>query len=81
MLPQAQVIEYDERLGHSHWIDYISRTRSVEGLIKELQQQVKRGVYLGYRIMHTYVEVSGVIYPPTEAAFRQPYIPQQKGDD
>lgn len=78
MLPQAQVFEYDERLGHSHWIDYISRARSVDGLLKELQSQVKRGVYLGYRITHTYYEVLGVMHKPDEAAFRDPYIPTKR---
>lgn len=76
-MPSAQVFEFDERLGHSHWIDYISRARSVEGLLKELQTQVKRGVYLGYRIMHTYYEVRGVEPIPTETEFRDPYIPKK----
>lgn len=76
-LPQAQVLEFNDRVGYSIWIDYISRARTINGLINELQAQVKRGVYLGYRLHHVYVECRGVVNQPKIEELRMPYIPER----
>gem|GEM_PF-5448991 len=38
-LPQVQAFIYDERLGHSHWVDAIHRKRSMKTLLAYCQKK------------------------------------------
>ena len=76
-LPRSQVFVFDERLGNSHWVDHVSHARSLNGLIKQLQQGVRAGTYLGYRLIHVYWERLGFIDAPTEDDFREPFQPRK----
>lgn len=75
MLPSAQVFVYEPRLSHSIWVDYYSRARTVEGLVRNLRKSVKSGKYLGYRLIHVYVEILGNCDQPSKSDLRQPFIP------
>lgn len=69
-LPMSQVLVFDERLGHSHWVDHMSRARTLHGLVKELRDGVKQGEYVGYRLLHLYWEMRGIGPSPTSADLR-----------
>ena len=56
---QAQVLVYDPRVTHSHWEDYNHGCRSVDGLKRQLKRGVKRGDWVGWRLLTIYEEVLG----------------------
>ncbi len=74
MVPQSQVFVFDEKLGHSHWVDYLSRARTLDGLIKQLRQGVRSGTYLGYRLIHIYCERIGIVDAPSKSEFAEPRL-------
>jgi len=74
MVPSSQVLVFDERLGHSHWLDHQSRARTLKGLIRELRAGVASGDYVGYRLIHIYWERLGKVSAPTVDELREPPV-------
>lgn len=72
-LPQVQVFEFRPQLTHSIWVDYLSRARTLKGLVKEMQQGVLDGRFIGYRFHHVYFETLGIGTAPTENDFHEPW--------
>lgn len=73
-VPQSQVFLFDERLGHSHWVDHMSKARTLKGLVRELSDGVKSGKYIGYRLLHIYWERLGRVPSPTVSDLREPPV-------
>jgi hypothetical protein len=69
---RAMVLVFQPELTHSVWIDYWSKARTMTGLIKDLQRGVKDGRFVAYRLIHVYVEITGVVHEPTGADFAKP---------
>lgn len=80
-LPRAQVMMFDERLGHSHWVDYQSRARTFKGLVRQLRDGVRLGEYIGYRLIHVYWESLGIVDAPIESSLKCPYVPPKPDDE
>ena len=60
-LPSVMVLEFKSELGHSVWIDYFHRCRTLKGLTKLLKSEVKAGKYVAFRLMHITREEMGII--------------------
>jgi len=56
---QSQVLVFDPRVTQSHWEDYNHSCRTVEGLKKQLRRGVKRGDWVGWRLITIHKEVLG----------------------
>ena len=59
-LPDVMVLVFDERLGHSMWQDYYPKSRTLRGLIRHMAGEVKAGRFVGYRLIRTELEITGV---------------------
>lgn len=59
-MPHTMVFMFSPELGHSMWVDFYHRKRTVKGLIKHLRKAVKRGEYIGYRLITIHHEAKGV---------------------
>lgn len=59
-LPKVQVLQFEKRLTHCVWYDYIHRCRTMDGLIKHLRREVKAKRIMGYRLLTIHREVRGV---------------------
>lgn len=59
-LPQVMALVFDERIQQSAWIDYIHRARTLAGLIRQLSKEIKDGQIVGYRLMRTELEITGI---------------------
>lgn len=55
----VMVLVYMPELRHSVWQDYITRTRTVTALIKQLRLGVRNGRFIAYRLMTIHGEWSG----------------------
>lgn len=61
-LPQAMVLVFEERLGHSTWQDVIKhRCRTLDGLVRRMKQGVKDGRYVAFRLITIHREEMGVV--------------------
>lgn len=58
-LPQAMVLVYQPLLTHSIWQDFACRARTRDGLIKLLRAGVKRGDWVGWRLITIEAEAMG----------------------
>lgn len=59
-MPKVMVFCFQPELTHSVWVDFSHRYRTVSSLIKHLKKSVKRGDYIGYRIITVHKEVMGI---------------------
>lgn len=69
---QAQLLQFDERLGHSHWVDFMSRARTLKGLVRQCREKVSAGEAVGYRLHHVYWERIGIVPAPEVSDLRMP---------
>lgn len=58
-LPSAQVLIFEPLLTHSVWVDFQSRSRTLNGLLKQLRAGVCSGEYVGYRLIEIQDECIG----------------------
>lgn len=59
-MPSVMVFVFSKDLGHSMWVDFVHRKRTVRSLVKCLRTAVKRGEYIGYRLITIHHEAKGV---------------------
>lgn len=65
-LPSVMVLAFDERLGHSMWMEYDHhRKRTLLTLVKHLASEVKAGRFVGYMLYNRQLYITGVC-PETE---------------
>jgi len=65
-LPSVMVLAFDERLGHSMWMEYDRhRKRTLQTLVKHLASEVKSGRFGGYMLYNRQLYITGVC-PETE---------------
>lgn len=50
-IPSAQVLVHQPELTHSVWTDFVHRCRSLDALRKKLRLAVRKGEYVGYRLL------------------------------
>ena len=58
-LPRAMVLVYQPELTHSVWLDYRNTSRSIQGLERKLKEGVRRGDWVGWRLVRIEKEVIG----------------------
>ena len=56
---RAMVLQFEPALGNCRWVDFASRHRSEQALIKTLRAGVKRGEWSGWRLIYVRKEVIG----------------------
>lgn len=64
----AQVLVFQPELTHSVWTDFMHRFRSQESLERYLRKAVKKGEYVGYRILTVHAEYLGATWPDKRRA-------------
>lgn len=68
---KAQVLIFQPELTRSTWTDHISRHRSEESLRRYLRGAVKRGEYVGYRLLTVREEHIGATWNAGEPTLEQ----------
>lgn len=56
---RAMVLQYEEALGNSRWVDYITEHPTEQCLITALRDGVRRGDWGGWRLITVHKEVIG----------------------
>ena len=56
---RAMVLVFQPELTHSVWQDLISRHRTIEGLERHLRKGVRKGDWVGWRIIRVEKEMLG----------------------
>lgn len=65
-LPNVMVLAFDERLGHSMWMEYdLHRKRTLRSLVNHLASEVKAGRFVGYMLYRRELSITGIC-PETE---------------
>lgn len=59
MKPRAMVLVFQPELSHSVWKDFHSKARTRRGLERLLKAGVKRGEWIGWRLLYIEKEVMG----------------------
>lgn len=60
-LPSVMVLVFEERLGHSMWMEYDHhRKRTLKSLVKHLASEVKSGRFVGYMLYNRELSITGV---------------------
>lgn len=57
---RAMVLQYEESLGNSRWVDYYSKHRTETSLIDALRKGVREGDWGGWRLITIHREVIGI---------------------
>lgn len=56
---RVMVMQFEPELGNSRWVDFVSRHRSERALIEALRAGVRRGEWIGWRLITVIREVLG----------------------
>lgn len=68
-LPNVMVLAFEERLGHSMWMEYEHhRKRTLRSLVNHLASEVKAGRFVGYLLYRRELSITGIC-PETERAY------------
>jgi hypothetical protein len=68
-LPSVMILAFDERLGHSMWMEYDHhRKRTLRTLVNHLAAEVKSGRFVGYMLYRRELSITGIC-PETERAY------------
>ena len=64
---RAMVLQYEEELGNSRWVDFVSGHRTEQSLISALREGVRRGDWGAWRLITVHREVMGNEQPQVDA--------------
>ncbi len=68
-LPSVMVLAFDERLGHSMWMEYDHhRKRTLRTLVHHLASEIKAGRFVGYMLYRRELSITGIC-PETEQKY------------
>lgn len=67
-LPNVMVLAFEEKLGHSMWMEYDHRKRTLRTLVTHLASEVKAGRFVGYMLYRRELSITGIC-PETERAY------------